>query len=178
MLRFVRLAPHSLPTGGRCAQGVSARASSKPFRRRVSLGLSHSFGNFRAQKTRGERIHTLQASQNELAEPFKYSNTVRTSSTFVCCIPSRSAIGDGKATSVFHEIASPQRISPVVGEDRRYRRRATTQPESPHFSSVFSFDRRAEPDQNEPTREPSRFCPRILADSARLIPHRSGAPEV
>jgi hypothetical protein len=49
------------------------------------------FGDFRTRKTRSERIHSLQASQNELAEPFKYSNSLHTSSTMVCCIPNMRA---------------------------------------------------------------------------------------
>jgi hypothetical protein len=54
-------------------------------------GLAAFFGVFRAHKTRSERIHSLQASQNELAEPFKYSNTLHPSSTIVCCIPLMTA---------------------------------------------------------------------------------------
>jgi hypothetical protein len=54
-------------------------------------GSTALFGDFRAQKTRSEGIHSLQVSQNELAEPFKYSNTVYTSSTTVCCIPFMTA---------------------------------------------------------------------------------------
>jgi hypothetical protein len=50
-------------------------------------GSAALFGAFRARKTRSERIHSLQASQNELAEPYKYSNTTHTSSTIVCGIP-------------------------------------------------------------------------------------------
>jgi hypothetical protein len=55
------------------------------------------FEDFRTRKTRSERIHSLQASQNELAEPFKYSNSLHTSSTMVCCIPKRRAsqVGEG-----------------------------------------------------------------------------------
>jgi hypothetical protein len=52
VLRFVSLAPHSLPTGGRCAQGISARASlatsNRKFQRRISYGSTALFGNFRA----------------------------------------------------------------------------------------------------------------------------------
>jgi hypothetical protein len=55
------------------------------------------FEDFRTRKTRSERIHSLQASQNELAEPFKYSNSLHTSSTMVCCIPKMRAsrVGEG-----------------------------------------------------------------------------------
>jgi hypothetical protein len=87
VLRFVSFAPHSLPTGGRCAQGISARASPKLFSKTcIFKGLAALLGTSRT-KTRNERIHSLQASQIELAEPFKYSNTLHTSSTLVCCIP-------------------------------------------------------------------------------------------
>jgi len=59
-------------------------------------GSTALLGNFRAPKTRSERIHSLQPSQNELAEPFKYSNTLHTSSTIVCCIPHMTANDHGK----------------------------------------------------------------------------------
>jgi hypothetical protein len=87
-LRFVSFALHSLPTGGRCAQDISARHLQNCLSEDVHpYGSTALFGDFRAQKPRSEGIHSLQVSQNELAEPYKYSNTLRTSSTTVCCIP-------------------------------------------------------------------------------------------
>lgn len=62
----------------------------------MSLELSRFLWDFRIRKTRSERIHSLQASQNQLAEPFKYSNTRHTSSTIVCCIPRMTASNERK----------------------------------------------------------------------------------
>jgi len=59
------------------------------FRRCISLGLSCShLGVSRAIRVTKE-FHRPQTSQNELAEPFKYSNYFRTSSTAVSRIPQK-----------------------------------------------------------------------------------------
>ena len=52
------------------------------------LRLNRSLWQLSRGTTRNEPIQSLQASQNELAEPFKYSNTLCPSSTIVYGMPS------------------------------------------------------------------------------------------
>jgi hypothetical protein len=54
--------------------------------------LSCAFLGFPHACARSRKDHTLQTSQNELAEPYKYSNSIHTSSTVVWRIPWRNWI--------------------------------------------------------------------------------------
>ncbi len=65
---------------------------------------------------RNEPIQSLQASQNELAEPFKYSNTLCPSSTIVYCIPSMRASEERASLWARAAMsASGSRIMPPLG---------------------------------------------------------------
>jgi len=74
---------------GHFSEGIFETASEDLY----LYGLA-ALGNFR--KNYSERTHSVQASQNQLAEPFKYSNSLRTSSTIVCCIPLWTADENGR----------------------------------------------------------------------------------
>ena len=99
LLRFVSTAPHSLSTGERCAQGVSARATPvvrsfpETFVAKAQLPCS---GSFHTRTSAWIRNHRVQVSQTLLAEPYKYSNSRDTSSMAVCCI--RWGMVDFRAT--------------------------------------------------------------------------------
>ncbi len=98
LLRFVSTAPHSLSTGERCAQGVSARATPvvrsfpETFVAKAQLPCS---GPFHTRTSVRIRNHRVQVSQTLLAEPYKYSNSRDTSSMAVYCIRSEMAVCRG-----------------------------------------------------------------------------------
>jgi hypothetical protein len=89
MLRFVSIASHSIPLAFNRAEGVAKRFSEgvsgarSAARKRMFQELSCAFLGFPHAYARSRKDHALQTSQNELAEPYKYSNTIHTSSTAV-----------------------------------------------------------------------------------------------
>jgi hypothetical protein len=94
LLRFVSTAPHSLPTGERCSQGVSARAS--PDRCKfpgtcTAKAQLHFPGSIHTRTSAADKQPPLTGKPDLLAELYKYSNSRRTSSMAVGSIRRRMA---------------------------------------------------------------------------------------